>query len=142
MILNEKVKFGTNAIYDLAVNGISFDEDKARVVFVLPEGKTYEQVEADVTGKERIEILDSMGDVLEARSGYIYLDSLTKKKDYIIGTEQVENGTNEDTGETIYLNQDVTATVMIVTLKREDVRQEIADVKETVDMLVMESLGV
>ncbi len=136
----EKVKFGEGSVYDLVVNGVSFDEEKARLTFLSGE-KTYEQVEADVTGCSRIEVLDTSGEVMEARSGYVYLDSLMKKKDYIIGIEQIEDGTDEN-GDTIYLNHDVTGTVMIAVLKKADMRKQVDDLQETVDMLIMESLEV
>lgn len=134
----EKIKFGQDAIYELVVNGVSFSEDRATLTF-LPGEKTYDEIEKDVTGCNRIEVLDSGGEVMEARSGYIYLDSLTKKKDYVIGTEQVEDGTDEE-GETIYLNRDVTGTAMIAMLKKSDVRKQMDDLQETVDVLVKESL--
>lgn len=136
----EKVKFREGAVYELAVNGVSFGENGATLTF-LPGKKTYEQVEADVTGCSRIEILDSAGEVMEARAGYVYLDSLTKKRDYVISTEQVEDGTDEE-GETVYLSRDVTGTVMIAMLKKTDMRKQVDDLQETVDMLVLESLEV
>ena len=140
MLTTEKVKFREGAVYDLVVNGVSFGEERAQLTF-LPGEKTYEQIEADLTGCNRIEVLDSIGEVMEARSGYIYLDTLTKKKDYIIGTEQIEDGT-DDNGDTIYVNHDVTGTVMIATLKKADMRKQVDDLQETVDMLVLEDLGV
>ena len=132
----EKVKFKEGAVYDLAVNGVYFNDESATLTFCLPEGKTYDQVETDVTNCAKIEILDSDGGTMDARTGYIYLDSLTKKKDYVIKYEPVEGVDDEPQ------YKDVTATVMIAVLKRSDMRQEINDIKETVDMLVLDSLGV
>lgn len=140
MLTTEKVKFKEGAVYNLVVNGVSFGEERAQLTF-LPGEKTYEQIEADVTGCNRIEVIDTSGEVMEARAGYIYLDTLTKKKDYIIGTEQVEDGQDEN-GDTIYLNHDVTGTAMIAVLKKSDVRKQVDDIQETVDMLVLESLEV
>lgn len=132
----EKIKFGTET-FDLVPVGAAFGEDKAKVIFVFPEGKSYEEIEETVSGKERIEVLDEAGDVLAAHKGYIYLDSLTKQKARVIGTAQVASGTNEATGETIYENQDMTATVMIATLRRADVRQEVDAMKASLDYVVM-----
>ncbi len=140
MQTTEKVRFKEGAVYDLAIGGVYFGEERAEFKF-LPGEKTYEQIENDVTGCARIEVLDTSGEVMEARTGYIYLDTLTKKKDYIIGTEQVEDG-QDDHGDTIYVNRDVTGTVMIATLKKADVRKQVDDLLETVDMLVLESLEV
>lgn len=140
MLTTEKIKFHERAVYDLVTGGVDFGEERARLTF-LPGEKTYEQIEADVTGCNRIEVIDTSGEVMEARAGYIYLDTLTKKKDYIIGTEQVEDGQDEN-GDTIYLNHDVTGTVMIAVLKKADIRKQVDDLQETVDMLVLEDLGV
>lgn len=132
----EKINFGTE-IFDLVPVGATFREDNAKIIFVLPDGKSYEEIEEAVSGKDRIEILDEAGDVLEAHKGYIYLDSLAKQKDRVIGTEQVVTGTNEETKDTIYQNQDIKADVMVVTLKRADVRQEVAAVRAGLDYMAM-----
>lgn len=132
----EKIKFGTE-VFDLVPVGATFGEDKARITIVLPDGTNYETVEIAVSGKERIEILDEDGEVLAAHKGYIYLDSLTKQKDRVIGTTQVVTGTDEETLEPIYTNQEVTATVMVVTLKRADVRQEVEEMKANLDYVAM-----
>lgn len=140
MLTTEKVEFKEGAVYDLVVNGVHFSDERAEFTF-LPGEKTYEQIESDLTGCDRIEVLDSIGEVMEARAGYVYLDTLAKKKDYIIGTEQIENG-QDDNGDTIYLNHDVTGTVMIAVLKKADMRKQVDDLQETVDMLVLEGLEV
>ena len=132
----EKIKFGTE-IFDLVPVGAAFREDNAKITFVLPEGKSYDEIEEAVSGKERIEILDVTGDVLEAHKGYIYLDNLTKQKDRVIATTQTMIGTNEATKEPIYQNQEVKATVMVVTLKRSDVRQEVEAVRAGLDYMAM-----
>lgn len=132
----EKIKFGTE-IFDLVPVGATFREDSAKIIFVMPDGKSYEEIEEVVSGKERIEILDETGDILEARKGYIYLDSLTKQKNRVIATAQVVTGTNEETGEPIYQNQEVTAAVMVVTLKRSDVRQAVEAMQAKVDYVAM-----
>lgn len=137
----ERIKLG-KSIYDLAINGASFGEDKAKLVFIWPEGKSFEQIEADLTGNDRIVILDESGETIESRTGYPYLDRLTKQHDYIVGMEQIEDGTDPEIGETLWKNQDVTGTVMIATLKKADVWQELARIGETVDMLILTELGV
>ena len=117
--------------------GATFREDNAKIIFVLPDDKSYEEIEEAVTGKERIEIFDEAGELLEAHKGYIYLDSLTKQKNRVISTTQVMTGTNEETKEPIFQNQDVTATVMVVTLKRSDVRQAVEAMQAKVDYVAM-----
>ena len=78
---------------------------------------------------------------MEAIRGHTCVDRLVKQYDYVIGTEQVEDGQGED-GETLYTSQDVLGTVMIATLKRPDIRVELDSVKETVEMLVVSGLEV
>lgn len=136
----EKIKFHDGAVYELVTDGVYFADDKAQITF-LPGEKTYEQIEDDLTGCNRIEILDTFGETMEAHSGYAYLDTLTKKKDYTIGTEQVEDG-QDDNGDAIYINRDVTGTVMIATLKKSDIRKQIDDLQETVDMILLADLEV
>lgn len=151
--MREKIKFGKDKIFDIPMNAVSFGENSAKLVFVLPEGKTYEEVEADITGKDRIEILDANGDIIEAKTGYIYLDSLTKKKDYLIDVIQVETEievikVDEETGEEItviekvYTPEYVYGTVMIAVLKRSDIRQELAEIKAIQDEMIIAMLEV
>lgn len=151
--MREKIKFAKDKIFDIPMNAISFGEDSARLVFVLPEDKTYEEVEADISGKDRIEILDANGEIIEAKTGYIYLDSLTKKKDYVIDVIQVETETevvkvDDETGEEIttiektYTPEHVYGTVMIAVLKRSDIRKEIAEIKAIQDEMIVAMLEV
>ena len=151
--MREKIKFAKDKIFDIPMNAISFGEDSARLVFILPEDKTYEEVEADISGKDRIEILDANGEIIEAKTGYIYLDSLTKKKDYLIDVIQVETEievikVDEETGEEItviekvYTPEYVYGTVMIAVLKRSDIRKEIAEIKAIQDEMIVAMLEV
>lgn len=135
----EKIKFGSTQ-YDLVPGGATFGMETARVVAVWPEGKTYEQVEMAITGIERIEILDSAGDVLTVHKNYLHLEELSRKKDYVIRTERIDDGINTDTGEILYSTKDIVGTVLIATLKRTDMRLEVDTLKETVDMLVLSNL--
>lgn len=147
--MSEKIKTQSGAIYELVPGGANFDEETAKLIFVFPVDKTYEEVEADLEGNDRIQVLDTAGDVSETKIGYSYLDSAGRKKNYVIGAQQVEAGTDEKTGETIYISRDIFGTAMIVELKKADLRveleaakTEIASLNETVDMLVIASLGV
>lgn len=150
-MIREKIKFGKDKIFDIPMNAVSFGEDQAKLVFILPEDKTYEEIEADISGNDRIEILDANGEIIEAKTGYIYLDSLTKKKDYLIDVIQVETETevvkvDEETGEEItviektYTPEYVYGTVMIAVLKRSDIRQEIEEIKAIQDEMLVAML--
>lgn len=147
--MSEKIKTQSGAIYELVPGGANFDEETAKLIFVFPVDKTYEEVETDLEGNDRLQILDTAGDVRETKIGYSYLDGASRKKNYVIGAQQAEAGTDEKTGETIYISRDIFGTAMIVELKKADLRAEleaakteIASLSETVDMLVIASLGV
>jgi len=136
----EKIKFGTTQ-YDLTPGGYYVTGDQLKLAFVWPEGVAYEEIEASLTGCDRIELLAESGDLLEAIKGYTCVDRLVKRYYCVIGTERVEDGQGED-GETLYTSKDVLGTVMIATLKKPDVRAELDSVKETVEMLVVSGLEV
>lgn len=72
--------------------------------------------------------------------------ALSKKNDYVIDTKQVEAGTDE-AGETLHTTENVIGTALIVNLKKADLRTEvdaakeqIANLNETVDMLILSNL--
>lgn len=131
----EKIKFGSE-IFELTPAGATFREENAKVAFILPEGKTYEEIEAAVTGKARIEIIDEQGEVIAAHTGYVYLGSLAKEKDRVIAVKQVKTGESDD-GTPIYTNQDVTATVMVALLKKSDIRQDVQANNAKIDYVAM-----
>ena len=139
--MNEKLKTQSGAVYELVPNGAYFADDTAKLIFVFPDGKTYEQVETDIEGNDRLQILDASGETVETKIGYSYLDGITKKNDYVIDTKQVE------AGETLYTTENVIGTALIVNLKKADLRTEvdaakkqIANLNETVDMLILSNL--
>lgn len=137
--MEEQIRF-KESTYDLVVNGAKFGDDIAEFIF-LPGDKSYDYIESDITGAERIAILDLAGDTLESRAGYTCFGGLKKQPDYLIKTEQVKKGTDE-TGAVVYESQDSYGTVMIAVLKKTDIRKELENLKETVDMMVLERLGV
>ena len=144
--MSEKLKTQSGMIYDLLPNGASFGNETATIIFTFPEGKTYEEVEADMIGNDRLHILDSDNKPIETRTGYSCLNGITKKNDYVIGTKQIEAGTDED-GETLYTTEEILGTALIVYLKKTDVRAElekaqtqIAGLNDTVDMLILSGL--
>lgn len=132
----EKIKFG-DSIYDLAPNGVQHNAEELHVIILWPDTMTYEEIENSMTGCERIEILAENRDVLEAVKGYKHLDQLRKHFDYVVRTEQVEDGVDEN-GEVLYTNKDVTSTVMIATLKRSDIWDTMTDMQEKFDNLINE----
>ena len=64
--MSEKLKTQSGAVYELTPNGAYFADDTAKVIFVFPEDKTYEQIESDIEGNDRLLILDADGQYIEA----------------------------------------------------------------------------
>lgn len=130
----EKLKFGTTE-YVLPANGVQLTDQGGRIVF-LPGSATFADVEADVKAMTAITVLDATGDPVLTRSDLVYAGRLAKDDNYIIGADP-EQGT------------DIAGTVMIAEFKVPDLRAEletakaeIANLNETVDMLVIASLEV
>ena len=144
--MNEKLKTQSGSVYELVPNGAYFTNETAKLIFVFPKGKTYEEIEKDIEGNDHLQILDSTDEPIETKVGYCYLDGITKKNDYVIGTKQVEAGT-DDNGKTLYTTENISGSVLIANLKKADLRTElatakkqIAELNDTVDMLVLSDL--
>lgn len=130
----ESIKFGS-ATYELVANGYQLNEQGGRVIF-LPGAATFADAEADVKAMTAITVLGAAGEPILTRTDLVYAGRLAKDDNYVIGAE-TEQGT------------DITGTVMIAEFKAPDLRAEleaakaeIANLNETVDMLVIASLGV
>lgn len=144
--MSEKLKTQSGSVYELVPNGAYFADETAKLIFIFPEGKTYEEVEKDIEDNDKLQILDSADEPIEMKVGYCYLDGITKKNDYVIGTKQVEAGT-DDNGKILYTTESISGSVLIVNLKKADLRTElatakkqIAELNDTVDMLVLSDL--
>lgn len=143
-----RIKLRNGSIYDVIVGGLHATDEKL-VLFILPGEKSIGEIDAEFDipdNVKRIEILDSAGGVDNIKHDYLYMTDCQRKKNHIIGSNQVEVGIDED--ETpIYEYQDVIGTIMVVTLTKSDVRKELDDTKreisslnETVDMLLIANL--
>lgn len=124
----EKIKFGDTQL-DLVSNGTQYMGEQLQIVFVCPVSLTYEQIEEILANVGRIELLSEQGELLQVYKGYTCLHSLRKQFDYVICTEQVEDGQDE-AGNTMYATQDVTDTVMIAILKQPDLREQLKQLAE------------
>ena len=133
----EQIKLGNRNQYELAVNGIIETNDEEIKIVIVPGSKTFSKIETDfenTVNTQRMEILDGMGETMDVKKGYTYLQSIKKQNDYILGTNK-----NEIEGETIY--EDVTGTVYFLRLSKPDLRKQVNDIQETVDILVLGELG-
>lgn len=134
----EQIKLGNGNQYELAVNGIVETNNEEIEIIVVPGSKTFSEIETDfenTVNTQRMEILDSIGEIMDAKKGYTYLKSIKKQNDYILGTNKNEIG-----GETIYEN--ITGTVYFLRLAKPDLRKQVNDIQDTVDILVLGELGV
>lgn len=139
----EKARLTNGSTYDLVAGGFRYTDDTLTMI-MLPGRKTLDAIDTEFdtpTNVEQIDLLDSAGESLDIRKGYIYLSECKKQKDYVIGREEIDNGVDLD-GIPLKEYRDIKGTIVMVTLKKSDVRKELNSVKETVDMLVVASLEV
>lgn len=148
----EKAKLANNSIYEIVPGGLRENTDKSKLTIIALLGdRTLASVDAETDIAENLKtitILDSSGEEMDIKKGYKYQTGCKKQKDYVIGREPVDTGTNADEMH-IPEYQDVTATVVIIELKKGDVRTEldeakaeIAELNVTVDALIVASLEV
>ena len=128
----EKIKFG-DTLLDMVSNGTQYMGERLQIVFACPAGLSYEQMEEILANVDRIELLSEQGELLQVYKGYTCLYSLRKQYDYVIRTEQVEDGQDE-AGNALYANQDVTGTVMVAILKQPDLRTQLEQLAEELTM--------
>ena len=117
----ESIKIG-NKTFELVANGYQLQQDGGRIVF-QPGEVTFEEAEAAAAAATSIMLLDDAGDPMVSRTDLVYAGRMTRQKDYVIGAEKEETGTDED-GNTIYTDNDVTGTVMIAEFRLPDWREK------------------
>ena len=117
----EKIKFN-NKIFELVANGYQLQQDYGRIIF-QPGEATFDEVEKVVSAATSIILLDDAGDPMASRTDLVYAGRMTRQKDYVIGAEKEETGTDED-GNTIYTDNDVTGTVMFAEFRLPDWREK------------------
>ena len=135
----EQLKLGNGNLYDLVTNGILELADERLKIIVGADYKTFADIESDfgsAVNTRRMEVLDIIGETVNVEQNYYILKSITKENDYITGREEY----TDENGETAY--RDVKKTVYIITLMRPDLHDQVKILQETVDLLVLEGLGV
>lgn len=136
----EKIKLNNGHVYELAVNGVIETPDALSLTF-LPADKTFEEIERDFeteTATEKICVLDSADQIMYSVIGFSRYCGMAKKPDYVISTEQVNKGSEE---EPVMETVEKIGAVMVVELSRPDLEKKYADLKETVEFLVLSQLG-
>ena len=120
----EKIKINEK-LYDLVVNGLQLGEQGGKVIF-QSAAATFAEIEADVKATKSITVMDDAGEPILTRSDLVYAGRLAKDDNYVIGTEQVQTGTNPESRDPIMETQDVIGTVMIAEFRAPDLREQLA----------------
>lgn len=131
----EKVKINEK-LYDLVVNGLQLGEQGGKVIF-QPVAVTFAEVESDVKATKAITVLDDAGEPILTRSDLVYAGRLTKDDNYVVGTEQVQTGTDPESSDPIMETRDVIGTVMIAEFRVPDLREELAATKAQLAYVAM-----
>lgn len=133
----EKIRINEK-LYDLVVNGVQLTDQGGRVIF-QPGAVTFAEIEADVKATKAITVLDDAGEPILTRSDLVYAGRLAKDDNYVVGTEQVQTGTDPETNDPITETRDVIGTVMIAEFRVPDLREELAATKAQLAYVAMMS---
>lgn len=133
----EKVRINEK-LYDLVANGVQLAEQGGKIIF-QPGAANFAVVEADVQATKAITVLDEAGEPILTRSDLVYAGRLAKDDNYVIGTEQVQTGTDSETGDPIMDTRDVTGTVMIAEFRIPDLREQLAATEAKLEYVAMMS---
>lgn len=128
----EQLKLAGGQVFDLAINGIYETEQMAKFT-VQPGLYTFEEIESmftDSSNTNKIYVLNSLGETVRSIVGYTKYKGMEKVPDYVISTETVNQGTEEEPD---YVENQTTGTVMIVKMSKPDVEDRV-DTLET-DMI-------
>lgn len=120
----EKIKINEK-LYDLVVNGVQLGDQGGKVI-LQPGAFSFAAVEADVKATKSITVVDDAGEPILTRSDLVYAGRLSKDDNYVVGTEQVQTGTDPDTTEPVMETRDVVGTVMIAEFRTPDLREQLA----------------
>ena len=131
----EKVKFNSQA-YDLVTDGVQLTDQGGKIV-LMPGTQVFDNVKADVQTAKTITVLDSAGEPILTRSDLVYAGRLTVDDNYVVGIENVQNGTDEATGEPIFNTQDVIGSVLIAEFRIPDLREQLAATNARLEYMAM-----
>lgn len=128
----EKIKLGSGEELDLIVCGIMADAQVVTIKF-LPREDSLDNLNTllmDATETKKMILLSESGEQLAIYNGYTQLQSITQELDAVIGYAQDEMQTQ------------ITGKLVTVVLRKMDATEKrLMSLEETVDTLVMESLG-
>ena len=124
-----KLKLLNGKTYELVSNGVIATGKECKLIF-FPEDETFEEIESRFVSEntQKIYILDSTDTPIRSIIGYSKYKSLEKRTDYVVDSETVNTGTEE---EPVYEIKDTTGTVMIVTLAKPDVEDRVDEIEKS-----------
>lgn len=131
----ERIKFG-EYIYDLVPNGVPTSPEGGRVI-LLPGVSSFNDVESAVKTAKSFTVLNEDGLPILTRSDLVYAGYLAKDENYIIGSENTQTGTNENSGDQIFETHNVTGAVLIAEFRVPDVREQLASTQAKLEYVAM-----
>lgn len=132
----EKIKLSNGTAFELVVNGISEYGDTLNLTF-QPAEQSFDAVEglfADSKNTNKIYILDSAGEPMRSIVGYTEYKGLSKTVDYVLSTETVNKGSEDEPN---YVEETTTDTVMSVTLAKPDIAAKVAELETASDNIML-----
>lgn len=127
IVMNEKT-------IELAFTGVIISDDRLVINMINVEDglEQIEKIFNDTTYTERIKLLSESDTVIRIFKGFTKLVEVSKEIDVHIATRVVEDDEVEVRGDV----------VKVVLNRVSDVEKRVSDLEETVDILVLENLGV
>lgn len=127
-----QIKLANGKTYELRIAKNPDNSDVLTLEF-LPGEETLEEIEAIFAAENTAKILlvSEDDETLRIFNGFVNMTNIEKMKNVVIGTEIVDDK-----------EANVTSDVIRITLKKEsDMEIRMANLEETVDILVLDSLG-
>ena len=135
-----QLKLSNNTKYDLITNGVEESGEYLTLSF-LPGLDSFETVESEFnpfhTAKNYILGFD--GQPMEVKTGFTRLVEMQKKIDYVISSDTINTGTEEEPN---YTTSEVKDTIMVAKLRRPDIRDTVQTLQDTVDAIILSQLEV
>lgn len=127
IVMNEKT-------FELAFTGVIISDDRLVINMINVEDglEQIEKIFNDTTYTERIKLVSESDTVIRIFKGFTKLVEVSKEIDVHIATRVVEDDEVEVRGDV----------VKVVLNRVSDVEKRVSDLEETVDILVLENLGV
>lgn len=132
----EKIKFG-NYIFDLVPNGIDLSDEGGKITFQENE-HSFDEIKSILKSNSDITQINLSGNPEWTREDLVYAGKLAEQENYVICTESVQTGLN-DNDEPIYETSEIRGTVVIAEFRTPDLREKVTALDARVAYLSMMS---